>query len=100
MVVPECTPQANNARDSGGAFSSVLPSVNGPVIEEVSPPAPQPSAEECKAQGNAAIRTGDLEGAVGHYSAGLRAPDAIADAAALLYSNRALCLHKLGRHEE
>ncbi|CAK0890812.1 unnamed protein product [Prorocentrum cordatum] len=54
------------------------------------------SAEECKSLGNAAVAAGDHGAAVEHYSRGLLAqPDH-----AILLSNRALCLHKLGQLQE
>lgn len=54
------------------------------------------TADEWKAQGNDAVKAGDYASACENYSAGLVAePDH-----AILLSNRALCLHKLGRLDE
>jgi len=55
------------------------------------------SAEEWRTRGNAAVKGGDGEEAVRCYTAGI---DAGGGDVALLCSNRALCLQKLGRHEE
>lgn len=53
------------------------------------------SAEEWRSAGNEAVKTGDLQEAIRCYSAGLSMGEE-----ALLYSNRALCLHKLDRNME
>jgi len=54
------------------------------------------AADEWKALGNEAVKVGDYACAFENYSAGLAAePDH-----AILLSNRALCLHKLGRLDE
>lgn len=55
------------------------------------------SGEEWRARGNAAVKAGNLEEAIVCYAAGLSAGGGDV---ALLYSNRALCLHRLGRSEE
>lgn len=56
------------------------------------------SPEEWKARGNDAVKAEDLDEAVRCYSAGIGA--ASGDLEAVLRSNRALCLHKLGRYED
>jgi tetratricopeptide (TPR) repeat protein len=61
---------------------------------------PEVIAEEWKARGNAAVKTGDHEAAIACYSSGIKAVAADRDAEAVLHSNRALCLYKLGRHQE
>eukprot|EP00928_Gymnodinium_smaydae_P026709 TRINITY_DN20891_c0_g1_i1.p1 TRINITY_DN20891_c0_g1~~TRINITY_DN20891_c0_g1_i1.p1 ORF type:complete len:454 (+),score=98.11 TRINITY_DN20891_c0_g1_i1:161-1363(+) len=71
-----------------------------PIIQEAPPAEPEVSADEWKARGNAAIKEGDFESAVAHYTAGLAAPGASGDAEAMLCSNRSLSFQKLGRHEE
>jgi len=58
--------------------------------------APTKSVDEWKALGNEAVKTGDHAAAVKSYSAGL----AIEPAHAILLSNRALCLHKMGNLQE
>jgi tetratricopeptide (TPR) repeat protein len=74
--------------------------VDDPVIQELPMPEPELSAQDWKLQGNAAIKEGDLEGAVSHYTAGLGVSHSDIEVEAVLCSNRALCLQKLGRHEE
>jgi len=55
------------------------------------------TAEEWRAEGNDAVKAGNLEEAVRCYSAGLAAGGGDVS---LLRSNRSLCLHRLGREEE
>lgn len=64
---------------------------------EEAAPAPSVSAEEWRTRGNAAVRAGGMEEAVRCYAAGLEAGGGDT---AMLCSNRALCLQKLGRDEE
>lgn len=68
------------------------PDVQDAVAAE---PVATKSAEEWRSAGNEAVKTGDLEEAIRCYSAGLSMGEE-----ALLYSNRALCLHKLDRNTE
>jgi len=58
------------------------------------------TAEEWRARGNAAVKSGDHETAIACYSSGITQAGIDSEAEALLRSNRALCLHKLGRYEE
>jgi len=55
------------------------------------------SAEEWKARGNEAVKVGDLETAIHHYSSGLQVGGGDE---AVLYSNRAHCFCKLERYED
>jgi tetratricopeptide (TPR) repeat protein len=57
---------------------------------------PPKTVDEWKALGNEAVKSGDHASAVECYSAGLK----IDSNHVLLLSNRALCLHKLGRLED
>jgi len=58
------------------------------------------SAEEWKARGNAAVKSGELENAIVCYSSGISKVGSDGEAAALLHSNRALCFFKLNRLQE
>lgn len=58
-------------------------------------PVEEQTSEEWRSLGNDAVKSGDLTEAIRCYSAGLaKCEDA------LLYSNRALCFHRLDRNEE
>lgn len=61
---------------------------------------PSPSAEEWKARGNAAVKSGDHEMALQCYTSGISKVGGDSEAEALLRSNRAMCLHKLSRYQE
>jgi len=58
------------------------------------------TAEEWKARGNAAVKSGDHEAAIVCYSSGIDKVSTDSESEALLRSNRALCLHKLERYQE
>jgi len=58
------------------------------------------SAAEWKARGNAAIKTSDHDTAIACYTSGIAVVGCDVDAEVLLYSNRALCFHKVGRYQE
>lgn len=61
------------------------------------------TAEEWRARGNDAVKTGDLEAAIECYSSGISKAAKVGgdgEAEALLRSNRALCLHKQGRYQD
>lgn len=58
------------------------------------------TAEEWRARGNAAVKSGDHETAIVCYSSGIDKVSTDSESEALLRSNRALCLHKLERYQE
>jgi tetratricopeptide (TPR) repeat protein len=58
------------------------------------------TADEWRTRGNAAVKSGDHETAFECYSSGIGQVGSDGEAEALLRSNRAMCLHKLGRYEE
>merc|ERR1711865_189261 len=58
------------------------------------------TADEWKARGDAAIKTGDHEAAIACYSSGIVAVRDDVETEVALYSNRALCFFKLARHQE
>lgn len=75
--------------------------------DDVSPEEQDPessvTADEWKARGNDAVKTGDIEAAIQCYSSGItKAAKDCGDreAEGVLCSNRALCFHKLGRYQE
>jgi len=58
------------------------------------------SAAEWKARGNAAIKISDHETAIACYTSGIAVVGCDVEAEVLLYSNRALCFHKVERYQE
>jgi tetratricopeptide (TPR) repeat protein len=80
------------ASDESVTSNTFAPTAAGETIPEQ----PSKSADEWKVLGNAAVSAGDHAAAFENYSAGLQ----IDPHHAILLSNRALCLHKLGRLEE
>jgi len=76
---------------------SCMPAAADAVSQSVETPASAAhNAEEWKALGNEAVASGDLDLALERYTHGLdQEPNH-----AMLFSNRALCFHRLGRLEE
>lgn len=95
-ALAEATSEVARPQETVEAHTSDLAPSDGESYIASGVAAPTKSVDEWKALGNEAVKTGDHAAAVKSYSAGL----AIEPAHAILLSNRALCLHKMGNLQE
>lgn len=99
----ETTAPAEVVDSSCQEFSNVDADAVQQPMEERKEPESSVTADEWRARGNDAVKSGDLGAAIECYSSGIiKATKAggDAEAEALLCSNRALCFHKVGRYQE